>query len=92
MYGSDRAYTVGEFESAYQVCCANNLLDLDGEELSRQEQQRKADENARIAAEREQSVAPSVPELYDMSLEDLRRLDAIENQKRMQRLGEEGGF
>jgi hypothetical protein len=89
MYG-DVAFSVEQYEAAYQVSCANNLLDLDGEELSRQAKQRKAEAKQR-AEDRAHPVTPSESELYAMPLEDLRRLDAIENHNRMQLAGERGG-
>jgi len=41
-------------------------------------------------AQSAQGVAPSEQDLYSMDLEDLHRLDTIENQKRLQEAGERG--
>lgn len=87
LYG-ERAYSSEEFETAYRAGVATKSLTIDEAELVKQ-QQRAADEQR---AQGTQSVTPTMEELETMPLEDLRRLDALENQKRMQRRGEEGGF
>jgi len=38
MFGANRTYTIEQFERAYQVCCANNSLELDRAEIAKQEQ------------------------------------------------------
>ena len=47
MFGANIAYTVDQFERAYQVCCANNSLELDRAEIVKQQQ---AEANARAKA------------------------------------------
>ena len=47
MFGANRAYSLDEFESAYTVCRANSILELDQVEIVKQQQaaanaQRKA--------------------------------------------------
>lgn len=77
------------FEAAYDYLRTNtNFLKLDQKEL---EKQRKAADKQRYDAERARSVTPSEQELYELPLEDLRRLDAMENQSRLQAAGERGG-
>jgi len=67
----------------------SGFLKLDKAELAKQE---KDAAKALAEAERAHSVEPSIDDLYSMPLEDLRRLDAVENQKRMERIGNEGGW
>ncbi len=78
-----------QFESAYNVARANNLLELDKAEIVKQQQ---ADSNRRSKAERARIVNLSEEELETMPLEEIRRLDAIEYQKQMQQAGERGGL
>jgi hypothetical protein len=78
LYG-DTTFTPEHFEQAYAVLRANGMLDVDQAVIVQQEQA-AADERAKAA--RERSVGHSMEELYEMDLEDLRRLDAIENGKR----------
>ena len=81
-------HTIKQWEAAYEYLRTNtNFLKLDAKELSKQ---KKAADKARFDAA-QNPVTPSVQELYEMPLDDLRRLDAVENQKRMQRAGERGG-
>jgi len=86
MFG-DCVHTVEQFESTYQVLRVSNSLALDKVKLAEQE---KAAAKQRVEAAK--SVTPTEEEMYNMPLEELRRLDAIENQKRMQKRGEEGGW
>jgi hypothetical protein len=88
LYG-ETLYTLEHFEAAYQALRASGFLALDKKKVAEQE---RAAAKARVQAELARSVPKSEDELYSMPLEDLRRLDAIENQKRMQRRGEEGGW
>lgn len=76
------------YEKAYESLRSSNFLALDQAELKKQQ---KAAAKQRFEQERSRSVTPSEQELYDMPLDDLRRLDAIENQKRLQLAGERGG-
>ena len=87
MFGNG-VITIKQFESAYEYLRTNtNFLKLDPKELAKQQ---KAADKARFDAA-QQPVTPSEQELYDMDLDDLRRLDAVENQRRMQLIGERGG-
>jgi hypothetical protein len=88
MFG-DCLHTVDHFEAAYESLRASNFLALNKAEV---EKQQKAAAKQRYEAERARSVEPSMDELYSMSLDDLRRLDTVANQERMQRRGEEGGW
>jgi hypothetical protein len=89
MFG-DGELTVNNLEDAYQYLRdRTDFLKLDAKELAKQQ---KAQAKAHYETERARSVRPTEQELYDMPLEDLRRLDTIDNQKRMQRIGEEGGW
>jgi hypothetical protein len=81
MYG-DVAFTLEQMENAYAVLRANTMLDVDQAVIVKQEQ---AAANERAKAARERSAGHSMEELYEMDLEDLRRLDAIENEKRTAR-------
>jgi hypothetical protein len=92
LYG-DRVYTVSEFEKAYQVCRANNSLTLD-EAMIVKQQQAAANERAKAARARRAAETRvfSEDEKYNMSLEELRRIEDREIQQRMQRGGEEGGW
>jgi hypothetical protein len=82
-------HTPDQHEAAYEYLCNNtDFLKLDPKEL---EKQRKAADKQRYEVERARSVGLSEQELYSMPLDDLRRLDAIENQKRLQLAGERGG-
>ena len=83
-----RVYTIPEFENAARVARANNLLQLDQAELAKQA---KAATQQRAKVERARIVYRTEEELEAMPLEEIRRLDTIERQKQMQRVGEEGG-
>jgi hypothetical protein len=87
MFG-ESLLTVNEYEAAYESLRASNLLSLNKTEV---EKQRKAADKARYAAQKAQTVTPSEQDLYDMPLDELRRRDTVEAQKRMQRAGERGG-
>jgi hypothetical protein len=93
MFGANRAYTLDEFERAYAVCLANNSLELDKAELVKQEQA-AAKERAKAARARRAAETRvfSEAELESMSLEDLRKVEDREIQKRNQRIAEEGGW
>jgi len=81
--------TLADFDLAYEQLKESGFLKLDKAELAKQE---KDAAKALAEAERAHSVEPSIDDLYSMPLEDLRRLDAVENQKRMERIGNEGGW
>lgn len=93
MFGANRAYTVDQFEQTYQVCLANNSLELDQAELVKQEQA-AAKERAKAARARRAAETRvfSQTELEAMPLEELRRLEDREIQKRNQKIAEEGGY
>jgi hypothetical protein len=91
LFGEDCVPTIEHFETARRVMLANNTLDIDKKKLAEIEAQQKAAAKQQAEAERQASVPPSIDELYSMPLEDLRRLDAVENQRRMQEAGERGG-
>jgi hypothetical protein len=79
-------YTLEHYESAYEALRASNFLALDQKEVAKQN---RAEAKARAEAERARSVPPTEQQLYEMPLEDLRRLDAV---KRMQEAGERGNW
>ena len=85
----NRVFTVEEFEQEYRVLRANNNLTLDQATIVKQQQ---AAANQRAKAERSRIVYRTEEELETMPLEEIRRLDAVERQKQMQRVGEEGGI
>jgi len=92
MYG-DVAYSVEQFENAYEVCNANGLLQLDQKVMAGQEAEAKAAARKQYAdAERSRIVNRTEAELESMSLEEIRRLDAQERLHQMQGRGEEGGW
>jgi hypothetical protein len=93
MFGANLAYTVEQFERAYQVCIANNSLELDQAEIAKQEQA-AAKERAKAARARRAAETRvfSEGELETMSLEDLRKVEDRAIQQRNQKLGEEGGY
>lgn len=88
MFG-DVVHTSEQFEAAYEVARANNLVELDAAQIAKQKaaatQQRAKAERGRIANLTEE-------ELETMPLEEIRRLDTIERQRQMQREGERGGL
>jgi hypothetical protein len=88
MFG-DRQHSLGEFEQAYAALRESNFLALNKTEVARQQ---KEAAKQRYESERAKSVEPSEQQLYDMPLEDLRRLDAISNQERIHREGERGSW
>jgi hypothetical protein len=98
-------HTLEQFETAYESLCASNFLKLNQAEVAKQEKaadkQRYEAERARTEAararrftpaQRGQSVTPEEDAVYAIPLEELRRRDAIENQKRMERIAQEGGW
>ncbi len=87
MFG-DVMHTPEQFESAYKVARANNLLELDGAEITKQA---KAANQQRVNTERSRIVYRTEAELESMSLDEIRRLDAAERQRQMQQAGERGG-
>jgi hypothetical protein len=93
MFGAGLTYTVDQFERAYQVCLANNSLELNQAELAKQEQA-AAKERAKAARARRAAETRvfSEAELETMSLEELRTVENQAIQKRNQKLGEEGGY
>ena len=88
MFG-EGLHTLEHFEMAYASLRKTNFLSLDRTVLAAQAKQsakqRYATESARIAG-------PTEEEMYAMPLEDIRIAHAQENQRRMQRRGEEGGW
>jgi len=93
MFGANRAYTLDQFERCYQVCLANNSLELDKAEIAKQEQA-AAKERAKAARARRAAEARvfSESELETMSIEEVRKYEDREIQKRNQKSGEEGGY
>ena len=89
MFGEGSLLTVNEYEAAYASLRASNFLALNKAEVAKQQ---KAADKARYEAQKAQSVKPTEDEMYSMSMEEIRMRDAIENQQRMQRRGEEGGW
>lgn len=87
MFG-DGVITVSQFQSAYEsLRTRTKFLKLDPKELAK-EQQAAAKQRFDAA---QNPTTPSEQDLYDMPLEDLRRLDAVENHNRMQVAGERDG-
>jgi hypothetical protein len=93
MFGANISYTLDQFERAYAVCCANNSLELDQVAIVKQQQ---AEANARAKAARAKRAAETrvytEAEKEEMSLEELRRLEDREIQKRNEKIGQEGGY
>jgi hypothetical protein len=87
-FGAGR-HSLEQFEQAYEALRASNFLKLNQAEVARQQ---KAAAKQRYEAQRAPSVEPSIEEIESMSLEEIRMRDAIENQKRMERIGAEGGW
>jgi hypothetical protein len=86
--------TIEMYESAYQYLRENtNFLRLNKVVLAAQEKQaaKQRYTNAR-AAEAARITNLSEAELEAMPLDEIRHLDAIERQRQMQRIGEEGGW
>ena len=88
MFG-DVVHTTEQFEAAYNVARANNILQLDQAELAKQA---KAATQQRAKAERKRIVNLTEEELENMPLEEIRRLDVIERQRQLQTEGERGGL
>jgi hypothetical protein len=88
MFG-DCVHTVEQFETAYRVLLANNSLALDKKVLAEQE---KEAAKQRAEAQRARKVTFSEDERYSMPLEELRRLESSEIQKRNERIANEGGW
>jgi hypothetical protein len=76
MFG-DVAWTVPQYEAAYESLQSSGLLGVNRVEA---EKQRKA--ALRTQAERIKAAEPTMEDLYSMPLEDLRRLDAVANSGR----------
>ena len=87
MFGDD-VPTIEQFETAYQVACANNLLKLNQAEIAKQA---KAALKQRATAERSRIVNLPQEQLETLSLEEIRHLDALERQRELQAAGERGG-
>jgi hypothetical protein len=87
MFG-DVEHTTEQFERAFEVARANNILELDAAEIAKQT---RAATQQRAKTERSRIVYRSEDELETMPLEEIRRLDAIERQKQLQESGERGG-
>ena len=85
----NRVFTVAEFEQEYQVLRANSTLQLNQAELKRQEQAAK---QQRAAEARARNTQPTIEEIEQMPLEEIRRRDTMSHAERMQRLAEEGGY
>lgn len=81
--------TLADFDVAYEQLKESGFLKLDAKILREQEKEaaKQLAETERIRREE-----PSEDEMYAMPLDEIRMRDAIANQKRMQRIGEEGGF
>jgi hypothetical protein len=88
MFG-DCVHSVEQFEAAYRVLVANNSLALDKKVLAEQE---KEAAKQRAEAQRARKVTFSEDERYSMPLEELRRLESSEIQKRNERIANEGGW
>jgi hypothetical protein len=88
----DVAFTIDQFAKGYEVCRANNSLQLDQAEIVKQQQ---AVANQRAKAAREQHAREtrvfSEDEKENMSLEELREAENREIRRRMQEAGERGG-
>jgi hypothetical protein len=94
LYGElPRAFTVEEFETAYNVLRAANSLELNQAEIKRQEkaaaEERAKEVRARRASE---TRVYSEDEKYSMSLDELKEAENREIQRRMQKIGNEGGY
>jgi hypothetical protein len=76
-----------DFDLAYQQLRESNLLKLDQTVVNAQEIQA-----AKVARKKAQKATLSEEDLYNMPMEDLRRLDSLEAHERMQRVAERGGF
>lgn len=88
MFG-EGLHTVDHFEQAYEYLrTKTNFLKLDKTVIAAQEKQAA---KQRYEQERARSVTPTEQDLYNLPLEDLKRLDAVDNQRRMQLAGERGG-
>jgi hypothetical protein len=94
MFGDNGPITVDQWDAAYQhLRTKTDFLDLDAKKLA--EQQREASHQRYVEQKATEAARIfNLPEaaLEAMSLEDIRRLDAQERQREMQRRGEEGGF
>jgi hypothetical protein len=88
MFG-DGPYSVANYETAEESLRASNFLRLNKKVLA---EQQTAAALERAKAEKQRNTPLTQEQLYEMPLEDLRRLDAVEAQQRMQRRGEEGGW
>jgi len=88
MFG-DVVHTTEQFEAAYEVARANNLVELDKDEIAKQA---KAATQQRAKSERSRIVYRTEAELETLPLEEIRRLDAIERQRQTQEAGERGGL
>ncbi len=87
MFGTDALYTIENYEAATDSLRRSGLLKINEAEAAKQK--KEADKQRAAAATK---AEPTLEELYNMPMEDLRRLDAGANQARMQRRGEEGGW
>jgi len=94
MFGANRAYTLDQFEQAYQVCVANNSLELDQTEVVKR-QQKAADAQRKTLTkqrqERNRLRNLSAEELDALPLEKLREITESELGAEMQAAGERGG-
>jgi|GEM_PF-3218339 len=89
LFGEGVAYTLDDYNTAYESLRASNFLNLD-EKIVKEQNVEAAKQRA--AAEKARNTPKSEQELWDMPMDELRRLDAVENHERMQRRGEEGGW
>jgi len=93
MFG-EGLHTIEHFEQAYEYLrTKTNFLKLDAKEVEKQRsaaaRQRYADARA-VEANRITNLSEA--ELEALPLEEIRRLDAVERQKQMRRIAEEGGW
>lgn len=84
----DCVHTTAQFQKAFEVCCANNNLQLNQAEI---EKQQKAAAKQRTQAERSRIVNLTEEELEALPLEEIRRRAIVEHQRQMQEAGERGG-
>ena len=92
MFG-EGLHTVDHFEQAYEhLRTKTNFLKLDNAVLAAQQRQAAKQRYAQArAASAARITNLSEAELENMSLDEIRRLDAIERQRQMQEAGERGG-
>lgn len=94
MFGEDGPITVDQWEAAYQhLRSKTDFLAFNADALAKQQKEASRQHYAASrAAEAKRIVNLSEQQLETMSLEDIRRLDAEERQREMERIGEQGGY